>query len=204
MSFKPTLKDILYFGAFGIAAVVSEGLRHTAEALGLREGLRYNFRGKEFGVPERFQGIHYKPWFEDVAKTVSTRAGQRGQVQGHLAETHLRAYNKGRLEVYREILEWFAGEGFLERRWKLLIPSPISPNSDYRSTPYHDKDGNRLGRLDKEGVQWNPYLLTEEQKAELIGVQYPLSAKGEDAEKYGKLTYEIREGDFTFEYMIAE
>lgn len=87
-------------------------------------------------------------------------------------------YHKIPLAIWREVLAFFESQGCIVRRWQLGLPSYGS----HLSVPSWGPGGERfeepkqswVGGVIPDSVAFDPALLTDEQKSDLIGKPYAL------------------------------
>src|SRR3989339_100069 len=149
--------------------------------------------------PDEFKTRHQKKAFQEIARYIESSMSRDEMLVYQDAYLKTDKFsNKIPLEVWQEVLEWFANEGVIVERWELKIPMSLKQPSYHTSsetwdpyregwlrTPSHGPDGAELERLKDSCIgqvpnstPFSPGLLTSEQKADLIGSTYKIHANG--------------------------
>lgn len=142
----------------------------------------YRFGGRSVVRPVEFASRPHMIAFEDVGNYLGdslSRDVMLGYEEGCLSGESISLRPKGiPVEVWRDVLFWFHGQGIIELFWVLKIPTDLTPPSYARQaetwtsdtrTPLHGPDGVWLEQ--KEGA-FTPGLLTGDEKQELLGTSY--------------------------------
>lgn len=172
-------------GLIGLIALraVASIPRAAANAAGFGFKKTFEIGGKTVARPERFSTKAHKRAFEDVGRYV-TDALTRDVLLSYMDKDLTRKggiFDKSDVpvEVWHEVLEFFEAEGCLFHRWELGLPS----YGEHLSVPSWTADGGRFEEKPKvsaiaglvpDGRAFEPSLLTDEQKAELLGKPYAL------------------------------
>lgn len=144
---------------------------------------------------DQFKTRHQKKAFQEIARYIESPMSRDEMLVYQDAYLKNDKFsNKIPLEVWREVLEWFANEGVIVERWELKIPMDLKQPSYYSGpeswdpyregwlkTPFHGPNGEILERSNDSGsgdTPFNPGLLSLEQKIVLIGETYKIYDNG--------------------------
>lgn len=209
-----------YVGLFALILAravmgIPRAILRSMTGLGYRD--RFEIGVKAVNRPAHFRSKAHKRAFEAVGRYVTdalTRDVMLSFQAKHLTDPNgLWGYHKVPLEIWREVLAWYEEQGCIVRRWQLGIPS----YGEHLHVPSWDARGERvaasgdhgIGGLVPDSVAFCPSLLTDAQKAELIGKPYALhpndclswQKKGQEyvtlEDKHFELTYFRRRADLT-------
>ena len=158
-------------------------------AVGLGYQSEFKIGDRTVTRPKHFNSKAHKAAFENVGHYVVnalTRDIMISFRDRDLSQDNFLRPSKVPVEVWHEVLAYFASEGLIMGRWELRLP-PIDREPkriwDY-DVPFWDADGAEfaapkdsvIGGLVPDSAQFMPSLLTEEQKAALLGTSYALSS----------------------------
>ena len=162
--------------------------RMIANAVGLWYDSEFTLGGKTVKRPERFNTKAHKAAFEDVGRYVTdalTRDVMLSYIDRDLKKGSFLRPEGVPMEVWHQVLQFFADEGLIQGRWELRLPpydGKVHNDWSYQ-TPAWLADGTRIGLTEQtviggvvpDSAPFMPSLLTEEQKQGLIGTQYALT-----------------------------
>ena len=171
-----------------IVKVVASLPRMAANSVGLCFESKFEIGGRTIERPKHFSSKNHKAAFEDVGQYVGnflTRDVMLCYQDRSLQGKHTLTPKGIPLEVWHEVLEYFAEQGFIERFWEMRLP-PWEKDSTqtWNYEIYWHADGTRIERRPAVNVisgevpgssPFTPGLLTEAQKQGLIGTQYALT-----------------------------
>lgn len=199
------VKETFRLAAVVTVAVIANMPRYVANSVGLGYRSRYELGGRHIERPENFRTKAHKAAFENVGDYVCNALTRDVMIcyrdRDLSQESFLRPKNVP-IEVWHQILECFANAGFIQKRWELRLPSfdgdrTLGEWSD--QTPGWWADGSRIQTTSNvDGIStYDPSLLTDEQKAQLLGTRYALtytdclqySWHGGDRDKPGEQRY---------------
>ena len=202
-------KDIALL--LGVAAVrtVAYAPKALVKSVGFGYDKRFELEDLVIERPEDFKSNAQKAAFEDVGRYVTnflTRDVMLAYMDDALKQDNFLRPKNVPIPVWHEVLEYFRDQGAIEQRWELRVPHFYKwdkSTSDCSYAPSWDKDGmvldekrdqgNWIGGFAPTESSYSPGLLTDEQKAFLIGVDYAMCRVGDVPELP---RHKVREEDF--------
>lgn len=170
----------------GVATLVALPLV-AVRALGIGVGYKDGFElnGRKIIRPTRFYTQAYKAAFEIIGEFLTQKdtpnvlpvfdSAQEATKKNFLLPSSVPA------NVLNEVLEFFAGEGLLEKRWQLILTDGLTPAHDPGGKDLETPNYTLEGFVLPYSVEFSPEFLTEDQKTQLIGKPYLLYPVGDSA-----------------------
>ena len=209
---KGHMKDTLKIVALFAGAAVTGIPRAVANAFGACYRSHYELGGRSVDRPGHFSSKAHKAAFENVGDYVCnalTRDVMISFRDRDLSQENFLRPKGVSIEVWHQVLECFADAGLIERYWEIRLPSFDGTYAlgewSYQTPAWHP-DGTRITETSKDTViggtvagsaPFDPGLLTDAQKASLLGTRYALtytdcltySWHGGDRDKPGEQRY---------------
>lgn len=183
-----TVKTLALVALLGVSAVASIP-RAIANACGAGYRSSYDVNGQRIERPKHFSSKAHKAAFENVGDYVSnalTRDVMLCFRDRDLSQDNFLRPKGVPLDVWHEVLEFFAEARLIELHWEMQLPpydGEILSQWSFR-TPDWLADGTRIDHRPKDhpiggevpgSAPFSPGLLTTEQKTALLGTQYALT-----------------------------
>lgn len=191
--------DTLLTGYVTVRALASLSRYTLQRTTGLGYKKFWKIGDKVIERPAQFKTRQYRFAFEEVGRYL-TDALKRDRMltfsDRSLTGRHSYVGKRATLKVWHDVLDYFVKAGVVVLRWELELPLEL--NSELMDIPYfHGPNGEKLVRPTEEptlgGMSFDPCLLTNEQKQELIGKPYSLSNRRQEsvtvAEKHFRRIY---------------
>ncbi len=175
LCFPPFL--VLWWAGIYVAHFADYALFKLARGLGFHWFYlesKFKFKTKTIKRPQDFKSRELREAFDEIGARAANLIGPDGQEDGYWFDpvkfwffrritTDVRE-----IEARQRVLDFFVSEGILLKRWRLgMGPENSITNPCRKHAPYWDAEGNRLA---DSGMK--PTLLTDEEKAALIGKDY--------------------------------
>lgn len=171
-----------------VGRLIIDTPRMIANAAGFWYESKFTLGNVTVERPERFNTKAHKAAFENVGRYVTnamTRDVMISFLDRDLQQENFLRPKGVPLEVWHEVLEFFADMGFIQRRWEMRLPpydGKVTSPWSYQ-TPAWLADGTRMeapkqtviGGVVPDSEPFMPGLLTEEQKQSMLGTQYALT-----------------------------
>lgn len=183
------LKTILSIGGIVLFVALVNLPRAIAQAIGFCYRRRFDLADGPLMRPPKYSSKPYKIAFQDLGSYVTdalTRDMMYSFQDDSLADKGgLFGRYKISLDVWHEVLAYFAEQGVIEERWTLSIPTIglRGEVTQHKYVPQWGPKGEKLESAGKDTVLagfqpeeggFSPSLLTTAQRDSLIGTEYAM------------------------------